>query len=350
MTLLASNFPPVRTNYQTYRDKFLELFTVADIANIATGYVSEESLVDLNSLLTINNGPYLNLHVGMHLFDGVTQKQLFALQALNVTLTERSLGRITVSQTFPFHGKISSFVKNGVTFGALLGSSNLSNLVAGNHRQYEVDHLFESGHIADEIHQLIERLVQSTSIDFSSANFEILTKTDLQLSHHDGVEKVELPLVAEMVENIEYGFNIPLKGDEAPKSNLNTFKGKGRVNQQGYEIPRSWYEVELIVPKSVTDNVQYPQSDREGEGGTFSVVTDDGWSFKCKVSGDFSKNLRSEGDLKILGKWLKGRLENAGALQPGELVTDATLQRYGRSSIGFSKVRGSDKWLMDFSV
>jgi len=140
------------------------------------------------------------------------------------------------------------------------------------------------------------------------------------------------------------------KIDDATRSNLNTFNGKGRENQQGFVMPRSWYEVELIVPKSVTCQPGYPQSDKSGSGGVIDVVTDDGWSFSCKVSGDSSKNLRSEKDLKILGKWLKGRLENASALKTGELCTQETLDRYGREDFTLAKVKGQDLWYLDFGV
>ena len=71
---------------------------------------------------------------------------------------------------------------------------------------------------------------------------------------------------------------------------------------------------------------------------------------KCKVSGDYSKNFRSEGDLKILGKWLKGRLENAGVLQVGDPVTADTLRNYGRRAFTLSKTRLPGIWYLDFGV
>ena len=80
------------------------------------------------------------------------------------------------------------------------------------------------------------------------------------------------------------------------------------------------------------------------------MVTDDGWSFKCKVSGDSSKNFRSEGDLKILGKWLKGRLENAGALKVGDPVTEDTLRLYGRDTFTLTKTERYGIWYLDFGV
>ena len=82
----------------------------------------------------------------------------------------------------------------------------------------------------------------------------------------------------------------------------------------------------------------------------FDVITDDGWSFTCKVSGDYSKNFRSEKDLKILGKWLKGRLENFGVLKAGEPVTSETLEKYGRNTFTLTKTTEENIWFLDFGV
>ena len=147
----------------------------------------------------------------------------------------------------------------------------------------------------------------------------------------------------------DISFAIPIKGYEvSPQSNLNVFFGKGRVSKNGLVKPRHWYEVELIVPKSVTSQPGYPRS--KTDEAVFDVITDDGWSFKCKVSGDYSKNFRSEGDLKILGKWLKGRLENAGVLKVGEPVTAKTLNDYGRNTFSLTKTTVPNLWYLDFVV
>jgi hypothetical protein len=120
------------------------------------------------------------------------------------------------------------------------------------------------------------------------------------------------------------------------------------VDRRGLVKPRHWYEVELIVPSEITSRPKYPQAN--SANSIFDVITDDGWKFKCKVSGDYSKNLRSEGNLKILGKWLKGRLENAGALKVGELVTEETLRKYGRSDFDLIKTDTQNLWYLDFRV
>ena len=142
-------------------------------------------------------------------------------------------------------------------------------------------------------------------------------------------------------------FEIPIK--DKPQSNLNVFFGKGRETMStGVIKPRHWYEAEIIVPKKITSMAGYPQA--QSSTASFNVITDDGWKFKCKVSGDYSKNLRSEGDLRILGKWLKGRLENAGVLSGIQPVTNQTLQEYGRTSFSLIKTTIPNLWYLDFGV
>ena len=82
----------------------------------------------------------------------------------------------------------------------------------------------------------------------------------------------------------------------------------------------------------------------------FTVVTDDGYSFNCKVSGDYSKNFRSSGDLSILGKWIKGRMENAKVLNVGEKITEEHFRRYGRNTITLTQTQKENVWFLDFGV
>jgi len=90
--------------------------------------------------------------------------------------------------------------------------------------------------------------------------------------------------------------------------------------------PRDWYEVELISSADVTSNRNYPR-------GEFDVLTSDGFAFRGVTNGDNYKNFRSADDLKLLGLWLKGVLEDAGVLSddPQELVTSETFEEYGNS-------------------
>ena len=352
MSLIYSNYPPVKTDTDTYHDAFTELLERSDSLNIASGYISADALIDLKSIIEANGGPHINLSIGMHYFEGLTRQQKEAVEDLDNTLRRLNLGGVYFVVAFPFHGKVMSFKNEGRVIGGLVGSSNLTNIVAQKvSRQYEVDYrLPENDSI--ELEDFISSLRGAATKPFSELDVRVIESKNTLLDEQYGVERADQQAVEAVKSHsdFEYEFKIPLKTDDATRSNLNTFNGKGRENKQGFVMPRSWYEVELIVPKSVTCQPGYPQSDKDGDGGVINVITDDGWEFSCKVSGDFSKNLRSQKDLKILGKWLKGRLEHSGALKTGELCTQSTLDNYGRSDFTLAKINGQDLWYLDFGV
>lgn len=352
MPLLFSNFYPVPTDRKTYSETFKLLLSGCDELNIATGYISTDSIVDLTSVLEANNKPSLNLCIGMHYFEGVSVSQKQAIDSLSSLMERQKLGAIYFNDTFPFHGKIASFRKGGRQLGAIVGSSNLSNIISGGPRQYEADYLFEGdASEAVELNNFVGKLIDKSASAYPDVELTVYQEKNELLNDQYGVEKVPDSQVEEAKANLsELSFRIPLKADEAPGSNINKHFGKGRENQQGFITPRSWYEVELIVPKSITSQTGYPKADSYGEGGVFKVITDDGWKFKCKVSGTNSKNICSDGDMKILGKWLKGRLENAGVLKPGERVTDSVLEDYGRNFITMTKLKNTDAWYLDFGI
>lgn len=350
MALLFSNFPPLRTSYSTYASAFKDNLQNAEKIKIATGYISADSTIDLKRIIEENKGPYTELCVGMHYFDGLNPSQKEALETLNNSLQNNKLGRVYMVTTFPFHGKIVSFLKGEVVTSAILGSSNLSNILDGC-RQYEADYLFNSGKESNELDKFIQKLITVSSQPLENLEVKIIESTNDLLDNQMGVQKLTLKEIQHAMQNLtNRRFKIPLKGDDAPKSGLNPFFGEGRKNIQGFITPRPWYEVELIVPKSITQLQDYPKANPNDDSGSFPVITDDGWSFSCKVSGANSKNFRSCNDLKILGKWIKGRLENSGALKLGELATDKTLKQYGRSDIDLIKIKNSDCWYLDFGV
>ncbi|MDO5344046.1 MAG: NgoFVII family restriction endonuclease, partial [Candidatus Saccharibacteria bacterium] len=232
--------------------------------------------------------------------------------------------------------------------GSILGSSNLTNIVEGQ-RQYEADCLFAGDIQAVEINNFISRLIETAARPLDALTITPVMPENNLLKDQLGVLRLKEDEVRSIKQRLEdVHFNIPLKGDVSQRSGLNASFGEGRRNKQGFVQPRSWYEVELIVPKEVTSNPEYPKAN--SEKAQFDVVTDDGWRFRCKVSGDYSKNFRSGDDLKTLGRWIKGRLENAGVLRPGERVSDEILAQYGRSDLKMSKIKDTNAWYLDFGV
>jgi len=352
VSLIYSNYPPLNTESETYHDAFIELLEKSDKLKIASGYISADALIDLKSIVESNGGPYIELNIGMHYFEGLTKQQAEAVEDLDNTLHTMNLGGVYFVVTFPFHGKIASFKSSERIVGGLIGSSNLTNIVENKtKRQYEVDYRLPESD-CNELDDFITRLKETTTRAYGELDVKIIESKNNLLDEQYGVSPADKHVIDSIKTNpdFEYQFRIPLKTDDATRSNLNTFNGRGRVNAQGFVMPRSWYEVELIVPKAVTTQPGYPQSDKNGNGGVIDVITDDGWAFSCKVSGDFSKNLRSEKDLKILGKWLKGRLEHSGALKTGELCSQDTLDKYGRSDFTLAKLKGQELWYLDFGV
>ncbi|MDO8657873.1 MAG: NgoFVII family restriction endonuclease [Candidatus Levybacteria bacterium] len=95
-----------------------------------------------------------------------------------------------------------------------------------------------------------------------------------------------------------------------------------------------------MANREITSNPMYPKGD-------FMAYTDDGYVMPMKTSGDYFKNIRSRGNLSLLGQWIKGKLQKSGALLPLTPVTQDTLDAYGRNSINFYKM-SDDKFYMEF--
>lgn len=349
MEFLHSKFPPVKPGGKTFLDAFYELIPKTKSLDIAVGYITSDSLIELKQLTELNNLEHVNLTIGMHYWDKFTHTQYMTAMQLNKYLIDNGRGQVRLVTPFRYHGKLYSYSDSEGAFAGIIGSNNLGSIVEGGSRVYESAVLFEDRMPAMEMKNFIDLLVREATENIADLDIHQFNTKNTLLEEHENVKKVSAQCLAKcMNSKNEMSFDIPIKGDEAPRSNLNVFFGKGRVGHNGLVKPRHWYEVELIVPKSVTTQIGYPK--RDTPEAEFQVITDDGWSFRCKISGDYNKNFRSEGDLKILGKWLKGRLENAGALVVGEPVTNDTLKKYGRDTITLTKTTTPGLWYLDFGV
>lgn len=344
--LLSSGYFPVEWNGKTFIDTFDSMLNGAQEISIATGYCSEESIAKLIGLYEKEYGAYLELIIGMHYFEGFTKAQYDGLKYLNEVLQRGERGKVYLANRTKYHGKIYLVKYFQNRYKSIVGSSNISKLNIME-RIFDNDVFTDESAITKPLKFFFSELRDKNCIslqDVNSDEIKINNNRTLFENYLD-VEKVSPQKLSSLktdaaVSNIV--FDIPMKTEE--KSNLNVFFGKGRENTaNGITLPRDWYEVELIVPKSITTNKNYPQK-RE-----FTIYTDDGFTFQCKTSGDYSKNFRSAKDLKILGKWLKGRLENSGALISGKPVTESVLASYGRNSMKMSRIN-DDEWFLDFGV
>lgn len=348
MELLYSSVKPVRLqNVPTFRDAFERQFLPADQVKIATGYVSEDSLLELQSILAQTNTgkekKRCDLIIGMHGREGFTRPQYDAALSLGRYLRDQEIGEVRVCTAFKFHGKVYSFLRKGHPQAAIVGSSNLSGLM-GNELQAETDLLMTKPSEIQPFLRLHQSLAGENATKSIFEHHPTFIERQGLLEGVVGVEPVshdDLKMIQRNVTGVS--FEIPLKTEA--KSNLNAYFGKGRkAPGSGAVRPRAWYEAELIVPKAVTTLPGYPAAKVP-----FFAFTDDGWKFRCKVSGDFGKNLRSEDDLQTLGRWIKGRMERAGALTAGQPVTASMLKRYGRDTVTLRATADPGVWYLDFS-
>ncbi|AOY74723.1 restriction endonuclease PLD domain-containing protein [Clostridium formicaceticum] len=350
MEFLFSNYPPMRTKMHTFYDTFYSLLPQTRQLDIAVGYITSDSLVELQKAVELNNIERLNLAIGMHYLDKFTEVEYKTAIDLNTFLTSNNCGEVRLVTPFRFHGKMYTYSDEQGAIAGIIGSNNLSSIVQSNNRIYETAILINNSLYAQQMNLFINDLIRTSTENIANLDIHQFRKANPLLENHEHVEYVDTTILAQcLASRTEISFEIPIKGAEvSPQSNLNVFFGRGRVGKNGLVKPRHWYEVELIVSKNITSSPHYPKS--QTDSAVFDVITDDGWKFKCKVSGDYSKNFRSENDLKILGKWLKGRLENAGALAVGEPVTQETLRRYGRDTFTLTKTEIPNLWYLDFGV
>lgn len=358
MKFLSSDFPPLMLGHQSLGKEFANQLAKSDSINIAVGYVSERSLEYLVECIHGSKfPPNCNLAIGMHHFEKFTRSQYVAAKHAEDFLRDASLGSVKLVTSFPFHGKLYSFrCRDSGGLTSIIGSSNLNNIRVHNPiRQYECDLLVTDALINRQIGEFIDSLLKvSTDLNDVPIEHEDFKEIDNLLEGLHGVEKVARDTCVNVRNSISgrQSFDIPLKAYEsAPQSNLNVFFGKGRENTHNTMIvKRHWYEVEIIVPKTIADMPQYPKVDGSGGENVITVITDDGYKFDCKISGTNSKNFRSTSDLTILGRWVKGRLERAGFLSIGSKVTEDVLKRYGRDTITLSATDKEDLWFLDFSI
>lgn len=179
-------------------------------------------------------------------------------------------------------------------------------------------------------------------------------QADMDISNYE-VLRNSFPSVNQAIGKLE----IELRVDAQPNSGLNLFFAKGRLNRSTNTYqPRPWYEVELGVQKSDTQNSFYPPTTpnptsptSNSRNGTFTAYFErNGKYFKIKmvVSADFGKNIASHDDSggrATLGKLLKGKLEDAGLLKYGDRITSDTLEQYGKTSITFHKFANGEYFL-----
>ena len=137
MELLCSNFPPVKTQNADFADTFYSFLPQADSLNIAVGYITADSLIELQKAVELNHVNQLNLIIGMHYIEQFTPVEYRTAVKLNAFLRESKIGEVRLVTPFRYHGKIYTFCKEGKAFAGIIGSNNLSSIVDSKNGIYE---------------------------------------------------------------------------------------------------------------------------------------------------------------------------------------------------------------------
>lgn len=345
MNVVVASTSMMTLDMQALRDVLLPQFEKAKAVKIATGYITGDAVAYLENFVSQNNRPHIDLLIGMHYAEGsFTESQYHAVKRLSDVLKSRDLGKVYLSTQVCYHGKMYAFLDTTRScFAASVGSSNLGDAFLGSETTIEADCIFDEPLKCDIVRQKIDELFTKIGTNFEDVQAPTFRKTSHPLEHVLGVSKMSPQQVADaFAKKTSLSFDLEMKTE--PKSNLNVFFATGRYSKVTNTYrPRPWYEVEIIVSNSVTSKSGYPVSAQP-----FNIITHDGWSFKCETGGSFNKNFRSHGDLRILGRWIKGAMECSGALKTGDKVSGAVLSSFGHKFVRITKTTISGLWTMEF--
>jgi hypothetical protein len=304
-----------------------------------SGYVGRETVDRLIAVVRKRPELSIKLVVGMAAKEGIAQRSYESLGQLHQLLCASSTAQKSKSGVYWYfsgqngersrglHAKAYRLTGKNVD-DLFIGSSNFSFSGLSLSGNVELNVLDTSSSAKLEFDKFFESNLGSgfNFVPYDKVeDFPIRGKTIQQSRKKPGLQKVAKPTDFRGYPFVD--IDLALNIEEKTRSSLNVCFGRGRWSRSSGKVkPREWYEVEIICPKSVTQNPSYPKGD-------FQALTSDGYSFLARTQGDYSKNLRSKDSLLTLGLWIKSCLEDSGALtnSPQELVTRETFETYGNS-------------------
>lgn len=378
MKLLYSNILPLGTEngQETVIDRFFAEARESDRIDIATGYISKNSLIELDTLVESAGIKHITLVMGMYYYDGIAENTYHTALELNKKWVQAGIGEIRITHTFQYHGKTYAFYRDGDVKSAIIGSANLGVIKpeASNRRQYEVSAVTTDRDECAEIATLISKLTTpACSINIADwVKPNLIREVNTSLVGIDTVDQIPQAEVSLYEKHkTSTSFIIPIKvpaaaerfmddGKHYTKSNLNVSYAAPRSARKA----RDWFETQFTVSKNITRQEGYPE-----KGKHFFVVTDDGYTFKVHTTSDGNKQFSAVGDELILGRWVKGRLAAAGLVTPVNntladtqrlgMITKEMLAAYGCDTLVLTKTTqrkededGSilDVWVLSFEA
>ena len=347
----------------------------AERVEIAVGYVSRASLLELDALIRNANVKYTILTIGMYFIEGMPESSYYTACELNEAWQKEGIGEIRLVRVCKYHGKVYCFYRQGLPSSAIIGSANLGamKLEATNRRQYELAILTDSKEDCLQASEIIGRL-NSPACSANIAdipNIPLVREQNVALNNVDTVAQLPQSDVDAYQRSLtDISFALPIKvpayderhmddGKHFTKSNLNVCYAAPRSARRS----RDWYETQITVDKRLTLLPGYPEKNRP-----FFVITDDGYRIKVHTTSDGNKQLSAVGDELILGRWIKGRLAAAGLVTPVNdtqrdkertgMITREMLLRYGCERLVLAKTTKQaydgdellDVWMLSFEA
>lgn len=325
------------------------------------GYVGQSMLKQIEpSILAIAKRGTCQIIVGMIEKEGVSQQLGEYLVLLDAKLRSvNAASGIFVTPT-KYHGKVYKVINKNKA-RVFVGSSNFSG---------------ESWNLRGEFNICVDdSATKSETLKFIDymRNLSInLSAITLKIKKH-GINKIVIKKdLKDFTRGARRKFNkLPppigqfdhtLRVEKNPESGLNLYFEAGRYSKAKNTFnARNWFEVELATNSQEQKNKFYPPSishpnkrsptskARTGDFIAYIKDDEDFYEIPMKVGGDSGKNIYSANDRNIFGKYIKGKLQNSGALIQNQLVTEEVLQIYGRNTVTFKKIDNS-RYIIDFSV
>lgn len=350
------------TNKKEFGGSFLKEFEtnlkVSENLMIASGYIGATTIEDLEDrIVDLSKKGQCKILIGMIYHGGVTARQKKVLTSLDEKLRAVSQNNGIYISRQQYHGKIYEF-ESSKEKQLYLGSSNFSK--EGFASRLECTTLIKDSETKDSVSSYLHHLFSlKTTIPLQDAELRVhgkkktRTKASKELSDYE-IPASEFPDITTALGTCK----IKLRVDNQPMSSFNLFFDKGRKNLHGKYAPRPWYEVEITTTTDEIASEFYPKSELVKPGskakqGYFDAYVEyEGKYYKIKmvVHADNGKNISSHkasGGRETLGRIIKGKLENAGLLSEGDLITSDILDAYGRDYIKLIKF-SDDKYILEF--
>ena len=111
MKILYSNILPMglEDGQMSVADCFREQSERASSIEIAVGYVSKASLIELDEIIRVSNIRKVILTIGMYYVEGIPEAIYHTAMAINERWVNDGIGEIRLVRAFKYHGKTYAF-------------------------------------------------------------------------------------------------------------------------------------------------------------------------------------------------------------------------------------------------